>query len=104
MTTLFYVGAMLKEPLDVTLQFAAWYLDQGAKKILIFLDDPDDPAASILETLSERQPANVRVNELLVLVRWRTPRRLFEVEEGAGMDWIMVLCCVLKLTSSNGVK
>lgn len=43
------VAAILKEDLPITLRFAAWYLAQGADKVQLFLDDPSDPAADLLE-------------------------------------------------------
>ena len=43
------VGAILKEPLEVTLGFVAWYLDQGADHIHLFFDDPEDSAIAILD-------------------------------------------------------
>ena len=49
MSEKWYVGAILKEPVSVALRFVAWYLEQGADQILLYFDDPKDPAASILE-------------------------------------------------------
>lgn len=42
------VGAILREPLHVTLGFVSWFLDHGADRITILFDDPDDPAIPIL--------------------------------------------------------
>ena len=49
MSVKWYVGAILKEPLDVTLRFVAWYLEQGAEQIALYFDDPVDPAADLLK-------------------------------------------------------
>lgn len=42
------LGAILNEPLDDTLRFAAWYLEMGANGLTLLFDDPDDPAIEIL--------------------------------------------------------
>lgn len=38
------VVCWLKEPLDRTLEFAGWYLSLGVDRLILFFDDPDDPA------------------------------------------------------------
>ncbi len=38
------VGVILRESVQATLRFVAWYLDQGADRIVMCFDDPDDPA------------------------------------------------------------
>ena len=43
------VAAILKEPVAVTLRFAAWYLDQGADRVRLFFDDPSDPAIPLVQ-------------------------------------------------------
>lgn len=43
------VAVTLKAPVAQVLAFAAWYLDLGAARIWLHFDDPDDPAASLLE-------------------------------------------------------
>lgn len=45
---MFTVACILNEPLAATLRFAAWYLDQGAHRLKLYLDNPDDPALPIL--------------------------------------------------------
>lgn len=42
------VITIMKEPLQQSLRFAAWYLSQGAEMLIIFFDDPADPALPIL--------------------------------------------------------
>ena len=37
------VGCVLKETVPVTLHFVSWYLREGADRILLCFDDPDDP-------------------------------------------------------------
>ncbi|SPF77739.1 glycosyltransferase family 2 protein [Pseudoprimorskyibacter insulae] len=44
------VAAILKEDIATTLRFAAWYLEQGADRIQLFLDDPEDPSIPILQS------------------------------------------------------
>lgn len=46
------VVTMVREPLDTTLNFVAWYLELGAAKIVICFDDPDDPALPILQDMN----------------------------------------------------
>jgi hypothetical protein len=48
-----HVASVLKEPLNVTLRFVAWYLDQGAERITLFFDDPQDPAIGVLSDTPE---------------------------------------------------
>jgi len=43
------VGTILREPLGTTLKFVAWYLAQGADRIVLCFDDPADPAIEALE-------------------------------------------------------
>lgn len=43
------VVCVLNEPLLLTLRFVAWYLELGAAKIVLYFDDPEDPAIPILE-------------------------------------------------------
>ena len=42
------VAAILNESLADTMRFAAWYLTEGAHSLLLFFDDPRDPAIAIL--------------------------------------------------------
>lgn len=42
------VATVLRETLQATLQFAAWYLEQGADQVVIVFDDIDDPAIPLL--------------------------------------------------------
>ncbi|MEC7762886.1 MAG: glycosyltransferase family 2 protein [Pseudomonadota bacterium] len=44
------VVATVREPLDLVLAFACHHLDMGAE-VTLFFDDPDDPAADVLEQL-----------------------------------------------------
>lgn len=45
------VVATLREPLDLALAFACHHLDLGAS-VTLFFDDPGDPAAAVLETVT----------------------------------------------------
>ena len=47
------VGAVVKETVEDTLRFAAWYLEAGATGITLMMDDPDDAAIPILQTRPE---------------------------------------------------
>ena len=40
----FTVATIAREPLPVMARFLTWYLDQGAARIIVYLDDPADPA------------------------------------------------------------
>ena len=42
------VATVAREPLPVLTRFVRWHLAQGAGRIVIFLDDPDDPAQRAL--------------------------------------------------------
>ncbi|WP_449284303.1 glycosyltransferase family 2 protein [Lutimaribacter marinistellae] len=43
-----HVGAILREDLQDTLRFAAWYLDAGADRLTLYFDDPQDLAIGVL--------------------------------------------------------
>jgi hypothetical protein len=43
------VAVTLKAPVAQVLAFAAWYLDLGAARVWLHFDDPEDPAATLLE-------------------------------------------------------
>ncbi len=45
------VVAVLREPLQFTLRFVAWYLELGAARLDLYFDDPNDPAIALLETV-----------------------------------------------------
>ncbi len=40
--------AVVNEPLQETLRFASWYLDLGARSLILLFDNPDDPAIPVL--------------------------------------------------------
>jgi hypothetical protein len=42
------VATIAREPLPVLERFVGWHLSQGAERIILFLDDPDDPAQGAL--------------------------------------------------------
>jgi hypothetical protein len=42
------VATIAREPLPVLRRFIDWHLSQGAGRIIVFLDDPDDPAQDAL--------------------------------------------------------
>jgi hypothetical protein len=42
------VATIAREPLPVLARFLRWHLAQGAARIIVFLDDPDDPAQRAL--------------------------------------------------------
>lgn len=43
------VGCVLRESLPVTLHFVSWYLREGADRIILCFDDPQDPAIAVLK-------------------------------------------------------
>lgn len=47
----FSIVAILRETPERTLRFVDWHLALGAERMLIYLDDPDDPVAADLEAL-----------------------------------------------------
>ncbi|QDC08784.1 glycosyltransferase family 2 protein [Oceanicola sp. D3] len=47
-TPSFAVTATVREPAELVLAFVAHHLELGAKKIIIYLDDPDDPVRPLL--------------------------------------------------------
>lgn len=42
--TAFTVATIAKEPWPVLSRFLSWHLSQGAERIILYLDDPEDPA------------------------------------------------------------
>lgn len=42
------VATIAREPVPVLRRFIDWHLSQGAARIILFLDDPDDPAQAAL--------------------------------------------------------
>lgn len=40
----FTVATIAREPWPILNRFLSWHLNQGAEKIILYLDDPDDPA------------------------------------------------------------
>ncbi|MBF9046545.1 glycosyltransferase family 2 protein [Rhodobacterales bacterium LSUCC0031] len=42
------VATIAREPVPVLRRFLAWHLAQGATRIVVFLDDPQDPAQHVL--------------------------------------------------------
>lgn len=44
----FSVATIAREPLPVLQSFLRWHLEAGAARILVYLDDPEDPARSVL--------------------------------------------------------
>jgi len=45
----FTVATIAKEPLAVVQRFVSWHLGQGAARIILFFDDPNDPAIDALK-------------------------------------------------------
>ncbi len=45
----FTVATIAREPWPILNRFLAWHLDQGADRIILYLDDPDDPAIPKLQ-------------------------------------------------------
>ena len=45
-----HVGAIMNEPQDEVLRFAAWYFNAGAHGLTLFFDNPEDPTAEVLES------------------------------------------------------
>ena len=40
----FTVAAIAKEPWPILERFVRWHLDQGADRLILYLDDPNDPS------------------------------------------------------------
>ncbi|WP_224815710.1 glycosyltransferase family 2 protein [Hasllibacter sp. MH4015] len=45
----FTVATIAREPWSILNRFLRWHLDQGADRIVLYLDDPDDPAIPHLQ-------------------------------------------------------
>lgn len=45
----FTVTTIAREPWPILNRFLSWHLDQGAERIILFLDDPDDPSLPRLQ-------------------------------------------------------
>jgi hypothetical protein len=46
-------GAILKEPLDQTLRFVKWHLEQGVDRMVLCFDDPFDLAMEVLKSFEQ---------------------------------------------------
>lgn len=85
-----HVGAIMNEPQTEVLRFAAWYFEAGAHGMTLFFDNPDDPAAAVLE-----DHPNVTVirctpefwDRLGLSPETRFPRR-----QNAAMTWLYRQC------------
>lgn len=49
MTARLTVATIAREPWPVLSRFLGWHLDQGAERIILYLDDPQDPAIAHLK-------------------------------------------------------
>lgn len=45
------IAATVREPVELLLPFVSHHLDIGATSVALYFDDPDDPAAEVLETI-----------------------------------------------------
>jgi hypothetical protein len=81
------VACILKEDLQVTLRFVAWYLDMGADRITLLFDDPNDPAIEILRDMPrvECLPCTEDFWKKEVGVR---PQARFTRRQNAGITYI----------------
>lgn len=52
----FTVAAIVREPAVVIRRFLRWYLEQGAERIILFLDDPTDPLLEELRATPKVEP------------------------------------------------
>lgn len=89
-------------------RFVSWYLDQGAERIHVFFDNPDDPAIDEL-----RQFEKVKVYPLTNEVRSRIAHpavTVHELQKKVGdlvyqelaTDWLLRIDCDELVTSFNG--
>lgn len=90
------VGAILREPLQVTLTFVAWYLEQGADRIVLCFDDPADPAIEVLREHDrvECLPCTRRFwRNAQARPRWRFTRRqnlaMQYIYDGLDEGWFL---------------
>tara|TARA_R110002049_G_scaffold23545_6_gene83480 strand:- start:5427 stop:6362 length:936 start_codon:yes stop_codon:yes gene_type:complete len=83
---LLVVGAILREPVEITLRFVSWYLDQGVDQIVLCFDDPDDPAIALLKDHDKvRCIPCTRAFWLGIGIR---PRKRFTLRQNAAMQHI----------------
>ncbi|TDK52662.1 glycosyltransferase family 2 protein [Antarcticimicrobium luteum] len=78
-------AAILRESLDDTLRFVAWYLDQGAHSLLLLFDNPQDPAIGVLgdHPRIECVPCTPEFWEML----GRAPDSNFPKRQNAALTW-----------------
>ncbi|MDD9722140.1 glycosyltransferase family 2 protein [Sulfitobacter sp. PR48] len=48
------VVAILREPREVLERFVAWHLHQGADRIFLYFDDPEDPGIAAMDRFGDR--------------------------------------------------
>lgn len=88
--TTWHVGAILKEPLHVTLGFVSWFLDSGADRITVLFDDPSDPAIPVLA--SEPRVHAIACDDTF----WRSikmkPTARFVRRQNHAMTWLYHQC------------
>lgn len=79
------VGAVICEPLYTTLRFVSWYLSQGADRIVLCFDNPDDPAIDVLAQ-AERVTC-VRCTEAFWAKCGMSPERRFTKRQNKAMEY-----------------
>jgi hypothetical protein len=94
----FTVATIAREPLPVLRRFLDWHLGQGAARIILFFDDPDDPAIGALkgEPRIDARPCTAALwTELGVDAEARFTRRqraaMTAAYREAQTDWVLVL-------------
>lgn len=85
-----HVGAIMNEPQTEVLRFAAWYFEAGAHGMTLLFDNPEDPAADILE-----DHPNVTVVRCTADFWERlgfSPEARFPRRQNAAMTWLYRQC------------
>lgn len=97
-TSGFTVATIAKEPLGMLRRFVDWHLGQGAARIILFLDDPADPALQALkgEPRLDLRPCTPSLwTSLRVSPGARFTRRqraaMTAAYREAGTPWVLIL-------------
>jgi PAS domain-containing protein len=94
----FTVVTIAREPLPVLRRFIDWHLGQGAERIILYFDDPDDPAIDALKgepRLDPRPCTTTLWTSLGVDPEARFTRRqraaMTAAYREAETDWVLIL-------------
>lgn len=93
------IVTIAREPPEVIRRFVAWHLDQGASRIVIHFDDPDDPCIAMVAHLPQVEPVRCTPEFWDSLGISRQKRRMNFIQNAvrkhgydrAGESWVLPL-------------